>query len=436
MDKYRNKKIAILGYGFEGKSLVDFLLKLSPSKLIIFDEKSKELGKEHQEKGLTIEQGLFANLDLSEFDFVFRSPGIKIERVNCPSSRITSLTNLFFELLKGKSIIVTGTKGKSSTVLLLEQILKQNDKKVLIGGNIRVNPLNFIDQLDDNSYSILELSSFQLEDFNGVADYAIVLPLFPDHLDYHNDVDNYYKSKSKAFTNSDQTVVISSEENKEMLDLGNIANKVIIFSKKNTDVSCYENQDSVICEGSVVVDGVDGFCEFHKTPVINLIAAATFAFAEDLKINVDQLKNSFKKLPFRIELIKQKQGVKFYNDSASTNPISTVTAIDQMMGSTAILLGGSSKGLEIESLVDRIIKGNTVSSVYLFGGSREQLKKTLEEKKYQGVIKSFETLREVMENLELSKVENVLFSPAFASFDQYENYAERANEFNTLVENL
>jgi len=436
MDKYKNKKIAILGYGFEGKSLTDFLLKLSPSKLVIFDEKNENLEQEHQEKEVTIKRGSFIDLDLSDFDFVFRSPGVKIEKVNCAQDKITSLVNLFFEYKKGKSIIVTGTKGKSTTVLLIEQILKQNGKKVFVGGNIKLNPLNFIGQLDRESYSVLEMSSFQLQDFKGVSDYAVILPLFPDHLDYHNNVDGYYKSKSKAFSNSDQTIVIISEENMTVLDLEKFANKIIIFSSNKSDALCYEDRDSIICDDKVIAEKASDFCEFHKIPIIDFVAATAFAFAEGLKINIEELKKNFKKLPFRIELVQQKSGVKFFNDSASTNPVSTIVAIDQMRRPTALLLGGSSKGLNFENLTDEIIKKRIISSVYLFGESRAHIEESLRAKKYQGTIKSFASLRQVIENLDLGKVENVLFSPAFASFDQYENYTERANEFNELVKNL
>lgn len=425
-----------MGYGFEGKSLVDFLLKLLPSELVVFDEKNKELDEIHQDEDVVIKHGLLDDIDFSSFDFVFRSPGIKIEKINCPQDKITSLSNLFFEYKKGKSVIVTGTKGKSTTVLLIEQILKQNNKKVFVGGNIKLDPLDFVGQLDDESYTVLEMSSFQLQDFTGIADYAVVLPLFPDHLDYHDDARDYYKSKSKAFTNSDQTVVVSSEENKTILDLEKLANKEIIFSLNKSDTSCYKERDSIVCSGKLISEGVENFCKFHKIPTIDFVAAASFAYAEDLVIDIDQLKESFHKLPFRIELVKQKSNVKFFNDSASTNPVSTIAAIDQMHGSTALLLGGSSKGLSFEDLTDEIVKGNTISAVYLFGESRAQIEESLRRKGYRGMLRSYKTLSEVIGNLDLTEVGNVLFSPAFASFDQYENYTERANEFNTLVKNL
>jgi len=417
MDNFKGKKIAICGYGTEGKSLATFLIKKEPDQIVIFDEKISDLEPMHESECISIEQKAVSDVDFSKFDVVFRSPGVKKEDINCPDEKISTLTNLFFSLARGKIVGVTGTKGKSTTVLLIQSILKSNSKQVFVGGNIGDSPLDFIDQLTEKSYSILELSSFQLMDLRESPDVAVILPVFPDHLDYHQDLGEYISAKKKIFSNSEKVKVICAKENEKILNLSKQKNEIIFYSveESNSDI----NQVAASCQ----------------VPKIDVVAAFAFAKGEGLDADREAVGENFKKLHFRIELIGEIKGVKFYNDSASTNPISTQKAIEIIEGDTALILGGQSKGLDIGVLCKRIVDERKIKAIYLFGRECENIKKELEKLKYDRRLTCAGTLAEVFHCLDLG-VENILFSPAFASFDQYENYQKRGEHFNNLFEEL
>lgn len=416
MDNFKDKKIAIIGYGIEGKSLTSFLIVTDPESIDVFDEKDVQLDDRQSSSKISFTKAKLSELDLSSYDYVFRSPGIKPEALNCPREKISTLTNLFFSLAKGKIVAVTGTKGKSTTVLLIEEVLKSNKKEVFTGGNIGKSMLDFIDKLSDASYSVLELSSFQLQDLKYSPHIAVILPIFPDHLDYHINLNEYLEAKKRVFSSSDKTKIICFEGNRDILQLDEISNPKTFFSLN--DVSPEGREFSIDCQ----------------IPQIDVVAAATFAQTEGLSIDFDQIKSTFKKLPFRIEKIGKINEVNFYNDSASTNPISTQSAIDILDGGILLIMGGSSKGIDIDELCRNISTGSKVQSIYLFGRERENVKNLFDKYGYDRKMTSLESLDDVFNSLDLSGVRNVLFSPTFASFDQYRNYKERGEHFNRLFE--
>ena len=435
MDKYQDKKIAILGYQVEGKSLVNFLLSKDPAKIEVFDEKEVDLLDSHRLSGVELVISNFTEVDFSGFDFVFRSPGIKLDKLNVSHDKVSSLTNLFFEYNIGKTICVTGTKGKSTTVLLIEQILKNNEKKVFVAGNIGKSSLDYLDQISEDSYVILELSSFQLQDFTGKPDYAVVLPIFPDHLDYHKDLEEYVQAKKNVFSNSADTKLFMYQGNEKLYNLKQFDNAVTFFSLEAID-GYYPKNGSIVENEKNVISKAREFCQANQVPIIDLVAVAALADSAGWTIDLQEIAKNFRKLPFRIELIGEIDGVSFFNDSASTNPISTANAISLIDGPTAVIMGGSSKGISFNEFLLDITSNKDIKSIYLFGASRDDLAAALRESNFEGNLVVEETLAEIFSKLNLMDVKNILFSPAFASFDQYQNYEQRGEEFNRLFEKL
>lgn len=416
MDNFKEKKVAILGYGLEGKSLTSFVLKENPSEIKIFDQGDISLEPEHIKEQVKSEQIEIDKADLSGFDVVFRSPGIKPSLINFPQDKVSSLVDLFLSRAKGKKIGVTGTKGKSSTVLLIEKILKTNSKQVFIGGNIGHSPLDFLGDLTDDTYSVLEVSSFQLMDLKNAFDIAVLLPIIEDHLDYHKDLVEYYSAKRRIIEISPETKVITWSGNREPLKIEDLENKVIYFSDgENTELK--EISDRL------------------QIPLVDVEAAYAFSESENLAFSKEKIIEGFKKLPFRMELVGEMNNTKFYNDSASTNPISTQKALETVSGSVGLIMGGTSKGLPLESLAKSISESHSVKNVYLFGKEAENLASCLEKSNFDGEIVLGDTLEKIFSKLDLN-VDNIIFSPALASFDQYGNYKQRGEHFNDLFKNL
>jgi len=465
------QKIGVFGYGVEGKSLVKYLRQREMGEIVVFDE-SEQAVKDNIE-GVKFVLGPFEKNSYEGLEIAYRSPGIKrnrLEKILKNKVKISTLTNLFFENAKGKIVGVTGTKGKSTTVNLVARILKKNGKKVFIGGNLGISPLDFINELDDDSYSVIELSSFQLDDCRFSPDVAIILPVLLDHLDYHRDEKEYIQSKSSIarYMGEEGLLIVADQKNarkiaemskgKKIYFSENVVSQPKSLSKNDTssrqtfsDVwatadwytdekaeGCYLMGDDVFCQWSQKKSeffNVQKASQEYKVPIVNLLAAVTFAFAFDLKFDPMQDLVGFKKPPFRIEEVADKKGITFYNDSASTNPISAIAAMKTMSKPYALILGGSSKNLRFDELAIALKSSPLLKIVYLTGETASEIEAAIKSAGGSFEIIKKNNLQEIFIDLKTrsKKIKAVLFSPACASFDQFKNYFERGEYFNQLV---
>src|SRR4030042_2203450 len=231
-------RVAILGYGAEGKAVEKYLKKHEPGvKPVILDQK--------------LDPNYLSRL--KEFDVVYRSPGVlyklpEIQRAGWRGVKITSATNLFFEKARGVTIGVTGTKGKGTTSSLIYEILKAAGKKVFLGGNIGRPPLDFVDQVTPDSLVVLELSSFQLMDLEKSPHIAVVLMITSEHLDWHEDVDEYVKAKEPIakYQKEDDYVVINKDFQSSLkLGDGAAAKKYYFSTRENVEKGVYIEQDFI-----------------------------------------------------------------------------------------------------------------------------------------------------------------------------------------------
>ncbi|MCX6809329.1 MAG: UDP-N-acetylmuramoyl-L-alanine--D-glutamate ligase [Candidatus Berkelbacteria bacterium] len=438
---FQEKNIGVFGFGVEGRSLVKYLLSHDAQNIIVFDEKQKdELVVNNYEKVKFI-FGEFNRNDYSKIDIAYRSPGVEVDRLKSvlpENVEISSPTNLFFETHKGKIIAITGTKGKSTTALLITKILELNNKNVFTGGNIGSAALDFVDQIDDDSYSVLELSSFQICDLKYSPDVAVILPILSDHLDHHKNEGEYFSAKMNL-TNFMQSgdFIISYDDPNIKLFVEKIEARKLYFSEDRKTSDCHLEEE-LICsknDQKMKVEKIKDLSQEKKIPEIDLIAAAAFSFALDLKCDLTEVLHDFKKMPYRIEFVGQKNGLNFFNDSAATNPISTIEAIKTMVDPFALILGGSSKNLKFNDLAKAIKENKLIRLIYLSGETANEIEKELSRIGLQTLIKKCSSLQEIFFNLKnQNNFSAVLFSPACASFDQFSNYAERGQGFNNLFQ--
>src|SRR3989344_1742826 len=227
---FKNKKIAVIGEGLEGKSSAEFLRKQG-AEVTIVDQK----------------QGPNYHKGLVKFDLIVRSPGVHIDKLRTsnfeiPSSVITSQTKLFFDLCPAPVIGVTGTKGKGTTASLIYEILKADGREVYLGGNIGVPPFEFLEKLDKDSWVVLEMSSFQLQDLTKSPHIAVILMITSEHLDYHKDVDEYIEAKRnilKHQTASDFAIInrdyIASNES----DIHALGKVCFVSREREVEEGCF-----------------------------------------------------------------------------------------------------------------------------------------------------------------------------------------------------
>ena len=415
------KKIGIFGYGVEGRSLVDYLRSKAINNIAVFDEK-----KSVEIDGVKFIHKDFDQLeeaDIGGLEVVFRSPGIKRERLAAvlpPSVKITSLINLFLANCRGKVIGITGTKGKSTTARLVGSILEEAGKKVFIGGNIGNSALDFLDQTTEDGFSILELSSFQLEDAEYSPDTALILPVIIDHLDYHKDLDEYLEAKSGIVKNmrDDDLIVCAKQSNAQIIAERSSARKIYYSDK--TDFT-----------------ELKSFSDEYKIPFIDIAAAFSLACALEINVKPADAFKDFIKPKFRIELAGEVNSVSYFNDSASTNPISTIAAIEIMNDDFALALGGSEKNLDYGPLAQKMKESSKLVRVYLFGKTGPRIADKLKKVGFDRPMVEKDNISEIFQDslLNHEDFKVFLFSPASASFDQFKNYVERGEFFNNLVKN-
>lgn len=451
-----NKKILILGLGVENLALVKFLAPFGFNLTIADRKTERELAASLADLKSRNYRYLFGDSYLDEttnFDIIFRTPGIsplnpQLLAATEKGAQISSQIKLFLKLCPTRHLIgVTGTKGKGTTTTLIGEILKAAGRQVLIGGNIGTPPLEFIDQLNSDSWVILELSSFQLADLDARFPTAVVLMITNEHLDYHADGKEYLKSKKnlvKYQTESDHAVI--------NLDYPNSASLAAVTSAEIFSVSLVTK----VRQGAFVVDSDLIFSDGEKeTKLLNLdqvklrgrhnwenIAAAA-AVGKIHRVDDDVIRKAvyeFKGLEHRLELVAEINGVQYYDDSFSTTPETSIAAMRSFTEPLTVILGGSSKNSDFSTLASAIKRLPNLKNLILIGQEGPRIKMALEgSADFAGqIIEGLVAMSEIVETAAAKTPDGgvVLLSPACASFDMFKNYKHRGEEFKRAVLNL
>lgn len=426
----KESKIAILGFGVEGQATFQFLKGKEYENLAIFDEKLE---------GDDIENDLNK---LKEYDLIFRSPGIHKDHPALKGLNVTSATQLFFDLCPCKTIGITGTKGKGTTSTLIYEILKAAGKAVYLGGNIGIPALTFLDELDEESIAILELSSFQLHDLTKSPNISIILNTTSDHLDYHKDREEYLQAKEaivKYQTNKDSAIFnIDYPYHKRFEELTK-AEKYFISAKKTVAHGAYEQRGSLylLDEELCKTDEV-GLIGPHN--IENILPACVTASILNIPKNfIKKVVCEFKGLPHRLELVGEHKKIKFYNDSFSTTPETCMAAINSFKEPVILIAGGSEKNSNYDELGKLIAAKENLKEVILMGDTAKHIKASIEKNpEIKPEIRVVANYRDAFD-LALEKAWEgyvILLSPASASFDQFKNYKHRGDVFRNWVESL
>jgi len=392
------KSVLILGFGQEGEISKKYIEKKYPNvKIGIADKKN---GKDY----LRLQK---------DYDLAVKTPGIKKELVKIP---YTSATNIFFSETKnlGNKIIgVTGSKGKSTTASLIFSILKEAGKNAKLLGNIG-NPMleSLLMPIEKDQIFVVELSSYQLDDIKFSPDIAVITNLFPEHMNYHNGVDNYYNAKKN---------IINFQE----------ANNVFVYNQSNKKLSAWTKT----AKSKTIPFINEGFLNGISLPLIgehnkeNIRAAV--AVAKELSISDETIKNAiekFKPLPHRLEFVGEFKGIKFYDDAISTTPESTIAAIKALKNVDTIFLGGEDRGYNFSHL-EKIIKKYKIKNVALFPDSGKKIKvkglNILETKSMDEAVKfayKYTTPGKIC-----------LLSCASPSYSLWKNFEEKGDQFKKFV---
>ncbi len=444
----KGKKVLVVGLGKSGLAAALFLRRRG-AQVTVSDVRSAEaLAKDIPallEEGIMVETGGHGLLTFRRQDLIVVSPGVPLDTPELTQVKgfglpVIGELELAARFLKGHLAAITGSNGKTTTTALLGEIFELAGLKTLVGGNIGVPVVSLIDDSTEETWSVLEVSSFQLEtteEFH--PNVAVILNITPDHLDRHGTFENYAKAKERIFaaqTESD-ALVLNADNVRTAAAAARSAAPVHWFSLEHP-----VPRGAWVEDGSVVYCGARGGAVEHILPlssiplkgehnVENVLAAVCAARlagvpAESIRIAIEK----FKAVEHRLEYVATLNGVEFYNDSKATNVDATAKAISAFSGGIHLILGGKDKNSDYTQLAQLLRE--KVRAVYTIGSAATKIESHL-----RGIVPlhSCETLERAV-NAAASAAhpgEIVLLAPACSSFDQFESYEHRGRVFKELV---
>lgn len=424
-------KIAIAGYGVEGQASYAYYSKDPANEITIADQNPLFVGP----VGVPAIIGPDAFEKLADFDLVLRSPPVAPKNI-VTNGKIWSVTNEFFEQCPADIIGVTGSKGKGTTCSLIASILEAAGRKVWLLGNIGEPALNFLEKIAPEDIVVYELSSFQLWDVERSPNTAVVLYIEQEHLDVHEDMDEYVYAKGNIarFQHEDDIVIFNAE---------NQYSRSIAEDSKAIKIG-YPSQQTAHVENGQFMNGEHIICSTDVLQikgghnVSNALAAidAVWAYTQDGEVITKGL-HDFKGLEHRLSFVKTVNGVDYYDDSIATTPTSAIAALRAFNQPKVIILGGSSKGSDFTELAQEMLNHDV--QAILIGDEAEKIAAAFVSVGFEKFeILEHATGKSIVERShDLAKTGSVvLLSPSSASFGLFKNYADRGEQFSAAVNQL
>lgn len=456
MIDFKDKTVAILGFGVEGISTTRFVVTRG-AMVTIFDQKEeKDLDQEAvveaKKLGATFTLGKDSFEKLLGMDVIVRSPGLKrslpiLQAAEKKGVIITSHTQLFFDYCSSPIIGVTGTKGKGTTATLIYHMLHEEGLEVYLGGNIGTPPLDFVAQLQPHSWVVLELSSFQLQDLTKSPHIGVMLMTTSEHLDYHKDVYEYIAAKRNMFAHQSEKDFAVLNKDYPASRESDVATQGAVYWVSKEDIVL---QGAYIRQGSMYLNmGPELKDEEEIIPLKdikipgehnweNALAAVVAARLAGVgkKVMAKVLKE-FAGLEHRIEKVAEVKGVTYYDDSFSTTPETSIAAIHAFGNPKILILGGSSKNSDFSELGRIIRETDSIKAIIGIGTEWQKIKEAIGTPKAL-LIEGAKDMQHIV--AAAAKIATpgdvVLLSPACASFDMFKNYKERGNKFQEAVKQL
>ena len=443
----QGKRIIVLGLGVSNRPLVRLMLRYGCTVIGCDRTPREKLDAEVLEleaQGCELHVG-DAYLENLSGDVVFRTPGMHpdnpaLNSLRKTGARVTSEMEVFFELCPCTTIAVTGSDGKTTTTTLISEMLKAAGKTVWLGGNIGTPLLPQLDEMKADDFAVVELSSFQLMDMERSSHIAVVTNLAPNHLDMHKDMDEYVDAKKNIFKfqGAGDTLILNLDNGITNTFTGN--GKTRWFSRlgKTENGICMEG-DYITRDGEKVLD-VNEIAIPGVHNIENYMAAilAVEGLVDDETIR--NVARSFGGVEHRIELVRVKNGVKFYNDSIASSPSRTIAGLKSFKEKVCLIAGGYDKHIPYDVLGPYICKHT--KRVYLNGATAGQIRAAVENcpdyTPGNPILIDCADFTDAVHKaaLEAKPGDIVLMSPASAAFDQFKNFMVRGNYFKSLVKEL
>ena len=350
---------------------------------------------------------------------------------------ITNEVNEFLRLRKGRVIAVTGSDGKTTTTTLIYEILKASGVKVNLGGNIGANLLVNLENEDENTVTVCELSSFQLMKTRYAPDVAVITNISPNHLDWHKGMEEYIESKKNIFKFMQKGFcVLNADDKTSMSFTDEIPVKTVFISgEKRLDNGVWFDDNAIYLGNQKILDLKDIFIPGRHN-VYNYSQAIAATCGYTTRYIIEETAKAFKGVPLRIQLVGELDGVKFYNSSIDSSPTRTAAALNSFNQKLIVIAGGYDKKIPLEPLGELFSK--KAKHVVLMGTTAGKIDEILKKVNFTGAVKTVSSLEDaVNEAYSLANEGDIIIlSPAAASFDMFKNFEERGDRFANIVANL
>ena len=446
-ENLKDKKIAVMGLGVSNRPLVKLLLGYGCAVTGCDRTPREKLDAEVLElekMGCTLSLGE-TYLENITADVVFRTPGMHpmnpaLEQLRRNGAKITSEMEVFFELCLCKIIAVTGSDGKTTTTTLIAEMLKAQGYTVWLGGNIGTPLLPLCRQMKESDYAVVELSSFQLMDMERSAHRAVITNLAPNHLDVHKDMAEYVEAKKNIykFQRAEDLLILNADNEITAPLKGNGKMRYFARVGKTENGVCLDG-DRICRDGVPVLDKQDILLPGEHN-VENYMAAilAVEGLVEDETIR--SVARTFGGVEHRIELVRIKDGVRYYNDSIASSPSRTMAGLKSFPEKVLLIAGGYDKHIPYGVMGDEVCRH--VKTLFVNGATAQQIREAVEGAPLYTpgspeIVECRDFTDAVMKAASAAKSGDVvLMSPASAAFDQFKNFMERGKYFKKLVMEL
>ncbi len=445
--EFNGKRVTVIGLGISNTPLIGWLLDRG-AIISARDKKPFELlsdnVKGYKSKGVEFICGE-NYLEGIEADYIFKAPGLRYDipqilKAVENGAVLTSEMELFFELCPCKIIGVTGSDGKTTTTTLIYKCLEKEygSDRVFVGGNIGKPLLPELDKMNEGCFAVVELSSFQLHTMKQSPDISIITNLSPNHLDYHRGMEEYVEAKKNIYLHAKEgSVVVLNGINSVTKELSKDAPEGVSVRFFNNGYAKIEN-GSIFCDGrevlktdDILIPGrhnVENYC--------GVICALDGIVSDD---NIREIAKNFGGVEHRIELVRRLNGVNYYNSSIDSSPTRTAAALNSFKDRVIVICGGYDKKIPFEPLADVLC--DRAKTVVLTGATAQKIKDAiLSCTKYSGQLKMIEEpdfKKAVLKaHEEAFDGDNVILSPACASFDAFPNFEVRGNTFKEIIRSL
>ncbi len=452
-EQISSKKIAMCGIGISNTPLIESFLAKG-ARVLACDRRTREqigsLCDELEKKGAELCLGE-NYLDNLEVDIIFRTPGMSFNLPELKEARkrgiaVTSEMEVFFDLCPAKIFAVTGSDGKTTTTTLIAKMLESEGYTVHVGGNIGNPLLPRIEQINSDDYVVVELSSFQLISMRKSPDVAVVTNVAPNHLDIHKDMDEYVQAKknvllhqgafSRTVLNYDNDITYSFRDD--------VRGQSLSFSMhhpiKNGAWLDHNGYLNMSYRGiSAPIMHRDDITILGDHNVENYLAAISAVWGYVGADTIRRVAKEFGGVEHRIEFVREKDGVKYYNDSIASSPTRTIAGLKAFDQKVILIAGGYDKQIPFEPMAPYVI--DKVKLLLLSGPTAKKIEDAvIGHEDYNGCpeIIHVENIAKAVEVAHDRAVNGdiVTLSPACASFDAFPNFASRGNYFKELVNKL